>query len=451
MNPETRKLLLVLLALSALLHLYRLDEPREVIFDEVHFGAFVNSYCCTGEYLFDIHPPHSKLAIAAIVGLTDYRGGQSFDEIHSPYVEASAFYFRLVPALSGTVLPLVIFAFLLQLGSSRMAAFLGGLAVVLDNALLLQTRVVALDGSLLVALFGALGCYLAAFREDDRLRRTLLAFAAGVLAGWAAGTKFTGLLALGLIGLGLGIELLRKRDLASLRRTASLTVWVLSGAVLIYFAGWAIHFALLDQHGPGEAFGKPTGKFMLDTIRLHQTMFSVNYGLSATHPYASPWWSWPLMLRPVFYWSSSGGHIYLLGNPVVWWGSTLALIGSLSTLVFLRISDLQVPSADKPCPPLLWLPLCGFVASLVPIVFVPRVLFIYHYFAPLLFGLCVVLLWLDHVGWVRAGGWRKQRRSYAGVVAALFVGFLLVSPFSFAFVDLPIYTEFVFEIFPSWR
>ena len=25
---------------------------------------------------------------------------------------------------------------------------------------------------------------------------------------------------------------------------------------------------------------------------------------TATHPYASPWWSWPLMLRPVAYWQN---------------------------------------------------------------------------------------------------------------------------------------------------
>ena len=25
---------------------------------------------------------------------------------------------------------------------------------------------------------------------------------------------------------------------------------------------------------------------------------------SATHPYASPWWSWPLMLRPIAYWQN---------------------------------------------------------------------------------------------------------------------------------------------------
>ena len=46
---------------------------------------------------------------------------------------------------------------------------------------------------------------------------------------------------------------------------------------------------------------------------------------TATHPYSSPWWSWPLMLRPVAYWQdfweAQGPVAYHLGrgqsDPVV--------------------------------------------------------------------------------------------------------------------------------------
>ncbi|MBI3421301.1 MAG: phospholipid carrier-dependent glycosyltransferase, partial [Candidatus Sungbacteria bacterium] len=41
------------------LHFTALDYPRQVVFDEVHFGKFVNAYCCTKERFFDIHPPHA--------------------------------------------------------------------------------------------------------------------------------------------------------------------------------------------------------------------------------------------------------------------------------------------------------------------------------------------------------------------------------------------------------
>ena len=82
---------------------------------------------------------------------------------------------------------------------------------------------------------------------------------------------------------------------------------------------------------------------------------------------------------------------------------------------------------------------------------VPRPLFLYHYLTPLLFGLCVVLLWLDHVGWTRPGGWSNQRASFHAATAALALGFVAISPFTFAFVNAPAYQEFLFGLFPRWR
>jgi dolichyl-phosphate-mannose--protein O-mannosyl transferase len=78
---------------------------------------------------------------------------------------------------------------------------------------------------------------------------------------------------------------------------------------------------------------------------------------------------------------------------------------------------------------------------------VPRVLFLYHYLTPLLFGLCAVVLWLDHVGWTRAGSWTSQRWSYHAAIAALVVGFLAMSPFSFAFIRTPEYQRGVLDLF----
>lgn len=52
---------------------YKLEEPKVVLFDEVHFGKFVNSHI-TGHFYFDIHPPLVKLAMAAVlVATTDYK------------------------------------------------------------------------------------------------------------------------------------------------------------------------------------------------------------------------------------------------------------------------------------------------------------------------------------------------------------------------------------------
>src|SRR5262245_28366532 len=135
MSQIERRAFVILLMLSAALHLFRLSEPRSLVFDEVHFGGFAESYCCSGQYFFDIHPPHGKLLLAGALALGGYTGGQKYEHVRDPYTAVSPYLIRLVPALAGTALPLLVLALLLELGARPAAAFLGGLAVALDNAL----------------------------------------------------------------------------------------------------------------------------------------------------------------------------------------------------------------------------------------------------------------------------------------------------------------------------
>ena len=153
------------------------------------------------------------------------------------------------------------------------------------------------------------------------------------------------------------------------------------------------------------------------------------------------------MVRPVFYWSGAKTSLFFLGNPILWWGSSLGLIVVAVDLVLLRATDLELPHGKKLWPARLWIPLAGYLMALLPLVVVPRALFLYHYLTPLLFGLCAVVLWLDHVGWTRAGSWRAQRPSLYVAMAALVVGFLAISPFTFAFIHAPEYQRSVLALF----
>ena len=55
-------------------------------------------------------------------------------------------------------------------------------------------------------------------------------------------------------------------------------------------------------------------------------MFRYHSQLTATHPFSSAWYTWPLLLRPVWYYMGSllgadtVASIAAFGNPVVWWG-----------------------------------------------------------------------------------------------------------------------------------
>ncbi|MBI3750323.1 MAG: phospholipid carrier-dependent glycosyltransferase [Chloroflexi bacterium] len=87
---------------------------------------------------------------------------------------------------------------------------------------------------------------------------------------------------------------------------------------VISYIPWA--FVGQDQLWPGWPPGH-TGQTLVD---LTQAMYSYHNNLTSPHPATSPWWAWPLDLKPVwFYQDSFAGNtsasIYDAGNLVSWW------------------------------------------------------------------------------------------------------------------------------------
>jgi dolichyl-phosphate-mannose--protein O-mannosyl transferase len=239
---------------------------------------------------------------------------------------------------------------------------------------------------------------------------------------------------------------------ATLRALAGDAIAVTAAGLAVYAAGWWLHFALLGEPGPGDRWGAPTGDWITDTLAVHAQMWGANLGLSATHGYASPWWSWPLMLRAVSYWSENGRNLFFLGNPVVWWGAAVGMVVVLAAPALRAMAPADAGDPVRAWPARIWIPLLGWAIAYAPLVGVSRVLFLYHYLTPLVFSVCAVALWLDHTGWwTRPGGWREQPRSVWAALAALALGFALMSPFTFAFVNAPDYQRAVYTAIPGWR
>lgn len=77
----------LLTLLAAFTRFYRLDQPAAVVFDEFHFGRFLNKYV-TGRYLFDMHPPLAKLTFYAYALWFGYDPEECvYEHIHQPYSE----------------------------------------------------------------------------------------------------------------------------------------------------------------------------------------------------------------------------------------------------------------------------------------------------------------------------------------------------------------------------
>ncbi len=439
-------LFVVILALLALgTRFWRLTEPAEVVFDEVHFGKFVSSYF-TGEYFFDIHPPFGKLMMAGAAAAFGYRPNQNpallFDHIGQPFDPASAFTLRFLPALAGTALVLIIFALAGILGASQKTAFFAGTLAALDNSLIVQSRFMFLDSFMLDFGLLAIIAAVSASRSSGKKRFFLTALA-GALGGLAFGVKMTGAVFGAAALLVFFIEAVRSR---SFRNFIASALILAAAALPAYAAPFALHFKLLPKSGPGNSFMTPefnvsllksnippetrelsfTEKF----IELNRTMYGANAGLKADHFNGSKWREWPVMRRPVWYWSKENlgkfANIYLLGNPAVW---LFVLISVPLALRFFKSGDLETERRKA-----LLMLFSGYILNLTLFLLVDRVAFLYHYLPSLTFGIILAALVFESLTakFKRDSGRLNLKKTFlAAAYLAVVIGFLVVSPLTY--------------------
>src|SRR4030043_2002870 len=143
---------LILLGIFAFLTRFiNLSFPAKVVFDEAQFGLFSTKYY-SHQYFFDFHPPLGKMLIA----LSNFFGeiNLSFNfEAGMSYGDFNYLVLRLLPALFGSLLVILIYLFVKELGFSRRVAFLAGFLVLFANALIVQSRLILLDAFLVFFIF----------------------------------------------------------------------------------------------------------------------------------------------------------------------------------------------------------------------------------------------------------------------------------------------------------
>ncbi|KAK4537800.1 hypothetical protein CDCA_CDCA14G3825 [Cyanidium caldarium] len=371
--PVDVVLFAVLLLLSAVTRFWRLTRPASVVFDEFHFGKFL-TYYFTGEYFFDIHPPLGKLLLLLGARLHGYNTSFGYDHIGRPYPDRSYLGPRAVAAVFGTLIVPLTYAVGREWGMSAEASALAASWLLLDMCLTIESRLILVDSQ--VVFFSALSLYcvlrLWATRNRTRQRWRWLLLT-GIACGCAISTKWTALATPALGGL---LSLSGSRALLGTRHRLPLWQCALVGviALSLYSACFWVHFRLLPRHGTGDEFMLPDFKITLAGRPDHDPhapavpfwrkfrylnleMFRANARISERHPWESKWHSWPLTRRGLLYWihaqriplSPAGtlllnesvplqnstapagpyaiheARVYLLINPVVAWGSLLAL------------------------------------------------------------------------------------------------------------------------------
>ncbi len=154
--------------------------------------------------------------------------------------------------------------------------------------------------------------------------------AAGLALGAAISTKWSGAYAVLAAGLLTLLWEVTRRRRAGVRHPIGKTIlWESFGVLvllvvvpLVVYVG--SYWAWFGEHGfhPVEWF-----RLQGDMLGYHARLNTIDpKSHEPIHPYLSQWWKWILMTRPVaYFYRNPGREILGMGNPVIFWGSLVAI------------------------------------------------------------------------------------------------------------------------------
>ena len=234
--------------------------------------------------------------------------------------------------------------------------------------------------------------------------------ARGVEAGWPAWLL-----------LGAALLLVALRTVVSLRSAGSDArwyrpgelggfAWPWVGACLVVIPLTVYALSYLPYVALGHAWaGADAGPgYGWSVDQLHRQMFGYHFNLTAGHASSSPWWSWPMALKPTWFHSAGpfdGDRIAVIyngGNPLLFWAGIPAL-AACAVLAWKRRSAALV------------LVVAAFAFQYVPWIRIERATFAYHYLTAVIFAMVAVAYVVDEL--LRRPAWRQVAIGYLALVA----------------------------------
>ena len=399
----------------------QLSPPNGQVFDEVYFpdDAYRDvkgieeckptTLLCKYNY-FDPEPPLAKEIIAAgELGYGWYRAqfqGAVGDNID---LGNNTFGWRIAACVFGTLCIPMMYLLARRLWPNRLFAIAAATLACFDGMFFIQSRIGMIDIFPVFFILAAYFLFLVHIQSRSFNSSMLSLVALGTVLGIGIASKWIVLAAWASIGFFLVIRLILgvfnvqwgaggwpfpewRRD-GRLRIPAVFWPSYLSVALLalvvipvaIYLLSWYPFFARGQFHT------------LMDLINYQVSSYNYHKNLTATHPYGSPAWSWPLLSRPVLYYAQYDGlgkdlftgqvlwaRISDLGNPWIWWTSLPCVVA----LPYFIVRHRSFPAAVI---------LLGFITQYAPWFPITRVLFMYHMFGGLIFMVLALAFVLAHV------------------------------------------------------
>ncbi|MFH0770580.1 MAG: phospholipid carrier-dependent glycosyltransferase [Candidatus Peregrinibacteria bacterium] len=460
-DAERRKregiLLFVLVGvLSYFTFVHHYASPAAFFWDENYHIASAQKYL-NGIMFMEQHPPLGKMLIALGEKIVNANPADNqfigTDYAKDPPAGFSFAGYRLFPVLLAWWTAPVLFLIFLLLSRRAILAALMSFLYVFDNALIVHARGAMLEGTLLFFTALTILAFFLMREWKDRPKHCMAAsFLFGIAFGAAFMTKLTGLILILLIPALLFVLWPRKHQFFTA------LPMILLGFFAVFCAVWWLHFSIgtsvsptLSNSGYYEASAEykailgngSTASLASFPILLRDSIAFVgkyNRGvprldLCKPDENGSPFYLWPFGGRSINYrWETPDGNVYrylyLQVNPVIWWSATIGVFLAAAMFLLSFLVPFAFPLKNRL---LIGTFLALYSGYMLTMARMTRVMYLYHYFVPLLFSfvlLALVLLELRQIGrWVIT----EQRRTTVCFVLALFalLSFQFYRPFTY--------------------
>lgn len=385
----------LILLFSLVTRLYSLGSIKEMYFDEI-YHAFTARLVLQGDpkawewwnphpegFAYEwTHPPISKLGMT--LGMYVF-GDNSFG-------------WRLPQAILGTLSVYLIYLLTLKIfNRDRLVALLAAAVFSLEGLPLVLSRMGMNDSYVL--FFALLSILL--FLKDKNLLSAMF-------FGLAIASKWSGIYVAPIIAIS---HFVFKKKF-SISYLSFLFI-----PIVVYVASYSVMFA--------------TGHTWQQFIEVQKQMWWYHTNLVAEHPYTSPAWSWPLLLRPIYLYDGQVvnnlvARIYAIGNPVILWFGLASIIFS----VFASAKDKNKK---------LGFVVFSYLVLFIPWLASPRIMFLYHYLPSIPF-LAI------------ASGFMLRRfpKLAFAFLAFAFLAFVYFYP-HWTGLRIPLWLDESYYWFPSWR
>lgn len=454
-DNKTWLALLFVIVAGFFMYVFNYQNPSALFWDENYHIASAQKYL-NHTYFMEPHPPLGKLFIALgekilhpnpvdnqFIG-TDYAT--------NPPPGFSFAGYRLFPVLFGWWTGVVLFFIFLLLTRKVLWAVLFNFLYLFDNALIVHSRSAMLESTMLFfASLTLLAFLLLIEYKEKRKAFTWVSILFGVAFACLMTTKAFGLIMVMLL------PFLAWKLWPSWRKMVR---FLIAGGVsfaLIFCGVWYIHFALgsnINKGLPDQGYyqasesykkmlnARTTTSLLNFPVMLHDSLSFVTHyergvprlNLCKADENGSPWFLWPIGARSISYrWETPDGtaykYLYLQSNPVVWLTSFGGVLLSLAIVVCAVLMTGKMPKHGY----LLLTFGTLYACYMAAVSQIDRVMYLYHYFLPLVFSFFLLALAFDEV--TRFAKWELTEKRKTIILAIfgvlIFLSFEFYRPFTF--------------------